>query len=105
MGLAGIQKAFNKLDTGLRRYDKEREILDLPRGRHGPIGPLGDDKRICHSGMDLAGIQKAFNKLDTGLRRYDKEREILDLPRGHHGPTGNFGDDIWGGPFGDDKYK
>ncbi len=28
MGLAGIQKAFNKLDTGLRRYDKEREILD-----------------------------------------------------------------------------
>ena len=43
MGLAGIQKSFNKLDAGLHRHDKERKILDTGLRRY--------DKHWGHSGM------------------------------------------------------
>ena len=50
VGLAGIQKSFNKLDAGLHRHDKQ----------------------WSQTGMGLAGIQKSFNKLDAGLHRHDE---------------------------------
>ncbi len=50
VGLAGIQELFEKLDTGLRRYDKQSR----------------------HSCIFLAGIQKR-TILDAGLRRHDEQ--------------------------------